>query len=91
MGTHNWGKPLAVIALVFGIIGIVCSVFSIIPLLGIFWAYLALICGGTAVSFGIPGVIGSYGKGKGITGLVLGGVSLLIGILRFSIIASLIA
>ena len=41
-----------------------------------------------SVSFGIPGVIGSYAKKVGVVGLVFGGVSVVWGILRIALVLS---
>lgn len=90
MRVHNWGKPLAVLALVFGIISIVFTMLSFFALIigGVALSYLALVFGGFAVSFGVPGVIGSYSKGVGIVGLVFGGVSVFLVILRLAAVLS---
>ena len=81
----KWGKPFAVIALVFGIIALVFGVLSLIPLLGLVLAIITMVVAITAITFGIPGIIGSSGpvKTKAIVGLSFGAAMLVWAIARY--------
>lgn len=79
---RNWGKPFAIISLVFGIISLFFGLLALIPIFGMVYGIITLIVGIIAISFGIPGVIGSRIKSTAVVGLVFGGVSLFWGTIR---------
>jgi len=79
---HNWGKPLAVIGLVFGIIAHVFGWLAIIPVVGHVLAWFALFIGFFALSFAIPGLIGSYAKKVAVFALVISSVTIFWSIIR---------
>ena len=80
---RNWGKPVAVVALVFGILSLVIGVFALIPLFGLYFAIITGILAIVAIGFGIPGVIGSASKNVAITALIFGGLMLTWAIVRY--------
>lgn len=76
---------IATAALVLGIVAIVLGVWMIIPLVGLFFAFVSFVPAVLGVVFGILGLrqaarIG-VGRGTAMTGLVTGGVTLAIGVL----------
>lgn len=80
---RNWGKPFAVIALIFGIISLITGSISFIPLIGLVFAIITIVVAVITIAFGIPGVIGSNPKGMAIIALVFGGTMLVWGIVRY--------
>ena len=88
---HNWGKPLAVIGLVFGILALACGTLSTIPLIGLTLAAMALVLGAIAMSFCIPGIFGSYSIRVGVVGLIFGATMVIWGLIRIFWLLYLIA
>jgi hypothetical protein len=78
------GNGVATASLVLAIVGVV---FGIVPLTG----FIAFICGALAVLFGFMGLRKHgretpKGKGSSITGLVLGGLALVLGIWGMTVV-----
>jgi hypothetical protein len=76
---------IATASLVLGIVAIVLGVWMIIPLVGLFFAFVSFVPAVLGVVFGILGLrqaarIG-VGRGTAMTGLVTGGITLAIGAL----------
>ncbi len=80
---RKWGIPFSIVALVFGILAMVCGLFALIPLLGLVFAVVTGVFALIAIATGIPGVIGSEAKGRAITALVFGGLMLIWAIVRY--------
>ena len=76
---------LAISALVLGIVAIVLGIWMIIPIIGLFFAFVSFVPALLAVLFGVLGLRQSsrngIGRGPAITGLVTGGLTLAIGVL----------
>lgn len=76
---------LSVAALVLGIVAIVLGVWMVIPFLGLFFAFVSLVPAVLATVFGVVALRRSHeiglGRGSALTGLVLGGLTLAIGVL----------
>ena len=66
------GKVFGVLALIFGLIGLLGGWF-----LGFFIPYGAYILPGLAIVFGIIGIVKDDSKGLGIAGLILGIIGLI--------------
>lgn len=87
---RNWGKPLAVVGLVFGIISLVIGLLAWIPLIGLIFGIITLIFGIITVSFAIPGLIGSFSKKVAVVALVFGSYSVVWGGIRTAWAASIV-
>jgi len=76
---------MATAALVLGIVAIVFGVWMIIPIVGLFFAFISFVPAVLGVVFGVLGLRQSarihVGRGAALAGLVTGGVTLLLGIL----------
>jgi len=88
---RNWGRPFAIIALIFGIISLITGAVSFIPLIGLVFAVITIVVAAITIVFGIPGVIGSRSKGMPITALVFGGTMLVWGIVRYFWVVAAVA
>ena len=88
---RRWGHPLGVVALVFGIIALVFGLLALIPLLGLAFAVITGVLAVTAISFGIPGIIGSTNKTRAIVGVSFGGAMLVWAIVRYFWVVAAVA
>jgi uncharacterized membrane protein len=75
----------AVAALVLGIVAIVLGVWVVIPIVGLFFAFISFVPAVLAVVFGFTGLRQSaragVGRGAAMTGLITGGITLAIVVL----------
>jgi hypothetical protein len=76
---------IAVAGLVLGIVAIALGVWMVIPVVGLFFAFVSFVPAVLGVIFGIVGLrqaarVG-VGRGAALTGLVTGGLTLAIGLL----------
>ena len=78
-------NSMAIAALVLGIVAIVLGVWIIVPIVGLVFAFLSFVPAVLAAIFGFLGLRQSnqvgVGRGPAVTGLVLGGLTLAIGVL----------
>ena len=79
------GKALGIVALIFGIIGIVSSLVSLIPTPFVILWYVPLATSVVGIICGGIGIKKDDSPGFAITGLVLGSVGLIIWIVFFVI------
>jgi hypothetical protein len=76
---------IAIAGMVLGIVAIVLGVWMIIPIAGLFFAFVSFVPAVLAAVFGIIGLRQSnrvhVGRGAAMTGLITGGATLAIGVL----------
>ncbi|MFX1493848.1 MAG: hypothetical protein ACFFBZ_06165 [Promethearchaeota archaeon] len=79
------GKALGIVALIFGVIGIVSSLISFLPIPFVILWYVPLATSIVGIICGGIGIKKDDSPGLAITGLVLGSVGLIIWIIFFVI------
>ena len=76
---------IATASLVLGIVAIVLGVWMIVPIVGLFFAFVSFVPAVLGVVFGISGLRQAarvqVGRSAAMTGLITGGVTLAIGVL----------
>jgi hypothetical protein len=89
MSTNEKKGTLAVLALVFGIAGIVVSWIPIVGFLGFALSIAAIVMGAIELSKINKGTSSSSGKGFAITGLILGIIAIVLSVV-FSIVLGMV-
>jgi hypothetical protein len=95
----NMGRAFGIVSLIFGIISIPLSAAMaamsiwafIVPSIVPFVSLIGWIFPGIAIIFGLIGIIADDSKGMAIAGFILGIISLIIGFLLSSLIATFFA